>query len=250
MVLSARPLSTPYAMAVGDAVLARVKAFGKLPADTKDDYESWREAHQRLGAAAAPAGPDARALDPFVDRAVLAPAKACQAIVEAYEGVPVELDDAQRRRLDDARAVLAIYGDDLRAIVTVPYVEEWNAVRDVLVRFASEPGLAAALKRLGLEPDVALARALHARYGAALGIGAADVGGDDEAARLAAWNEAFARLLVAATYLGRKTPGLLELFAEPYEAHLAKQREVSARARRARGAAAAPDAPAGADGEA
>jgi hypothetical protein len=169
MVLSARPLSTPYAMAVGDAVLARVKAFGKLPADTKNDSESWREAHQRLGAAAAPAGPDARALDPFVDRAVLAPAKACQAIVEAYEGVPVELDGAQRRRLDDARAVLAIYGDDLRAIVTVPYVEEWNAVRDVLVRFASEPGLAAALKRLGLEPDVALARALHARYGAALG---------------------------------------------------------------------------------
>jgi hypothetical protein len=249
MVLSARPLSAPYAMAVGDAVLARVKAFGKLPADAKDDYEAWRDAHQRLGAVAAPAGPDARALDPFVDRAVLAPAKACQAIVEAYEGVPVKLDDAQCRRLADARAVLAIYGDNLRAIVTVPYIEEWNAVRDLLARFAGEPALAAAIKRLGLEHDVALARALHARYGAALGIGAG-ADGDDEAARLSAWNEAFARLLVTATYLGRKTPGLLALFAEPYEAQLAKQRAVAARARRARGAAAAPDAPAEADGEA
>lgn len=233
MLLNLRPLEAPYALATGNTIIERVKKHGALPDGARDDYRDWQETHRALaaGAGAAPRGPDARRIDPFVDRAILLAAKTCQNIVDAYSNVPVPLDDEQRQRLDDARLVLESFDDDLRALVSIPFVEEWAAVRDVLHDLVDDTRVARAVARLGLTSDVRLAQKLHELYGRSLGIGTGAPTTDEET-KLRAWNDAFSSLVVAAQHHDRKHPGLLALFADPYQEQLTRQQGAARPARK------------------
>lgn len=217
-----RPLQAAYALAAGDTINERVKAHGELPAAMRDEYATWGAAHAALAAAGQPTGLDARKVDPFLDRAAVLPAKVAQLIVDAYADSPVELSQAQLQRLADARVVVAAYDTDLRKLVSIPYVEEWAAVQKLLTALSSDAATQQAMARLGLVAEVEHARALHALYGRALGIGAAAEPTADGALE-ASWNNAFLDLYVAAHHLGRKQPGLLELFAAPYAEQLGRQ---------------------------
>jgi hypothetical protein len=231
MVLKLRPLVGPYAIAAGDAILRRVTEFARLPDEIQADFGKWRDAHHALAEHIQPAGPDARIVDPFLDRAVLLPARICQQIIEAYSDVPVPLPEASGRRLAAARLLLPVFGSDLRSIVNLPFVEEWIAVRDLLQRLGTEPDLVAALALLGLGPDLELIKALHVVYGQALGIGAGESAAPDQEISIAAWNTSFQELMVAAQFLDRKAAGLINVFAVPYQEQLGRQQEVAARLR-------------------
>ncbi|RYE92467.1 MAG: hypothetical protein EOO75_06650 [Myxococcales bacterium] len=241
MLLKLRALEAPYALATGNTVIERVKTFGALPEGSRDDYKHWLETHRTLVASAGAAAkvPDARRVDPFVDRAILLAAHACQNIVDAYTDVPLPLDDDQRQRLADARLVLESFDADRRKLVGIPFVEEWSAVRDVLHDLIDDPTVAKAVARLGLTSDVRLARKLHELYGRSLGIGTGAPATDEEA-QLIAWNESFSSLVVAAQHHDRKHAGLLSVFADPYQEHLTRQ-QGAARPTRKR----TPDAPEG-----
>ncbi len=243
MVLKLRPLVGPYAIAAGDAILRRVSAFAKLPDEIQADFGKWRDAHHALGDLVHPAGPDARIVDPFLDRAVLLPARICQQIIEAYTDVPVPLAEAHQQRLAAAKLLLPVFGSDLRALVNLPFVEEWVAVRDVIKRLSSEPGLIAALSLLGLTADLELIKSLHSVYGEALGIAAQEASAPDQEICIAAWNTSFQDLMVAAQFLDRKAAGLINLFATPYQEQLGRQQEVAARLR-AKGAVKSEGTPA------
>jgi hypothetical protein len=230
MVLRLRPLVGPYAIAAGDAILKRAAEFSRLPEEILGDFGKWRDAHHALADLVHPAGPDARIVDPFLDRAVLLPARICQQIIDAYTDAPVPLTEAQQQRIAAARLLLPVFGSDLR-LVNLPFVEEWVAVRDVIQRLGTQADLVAALALLGLGPDLELIKSLHAVYGEALGIGAQEAATPDQDIRIASWNATFQELMVAAQFLDRKAAGLITLFAAPYQEQLGRQQEVAARLR-------------------
>jgi hypothetical protein len=229
MAIRVVPLMSPYALAAGQTVVARVKEFGKLPAEITTDYRSWHDAHDAF-AAAAPADPGARALDPFVDRAITLPAHVCALLLDAYQNAPVALNAAQTERVDAARTIRAVYPADLRDVTNVVFIEEWGVVHTILGRLTDDAPVAKAVQRLGLAPDVTFARSLHALYGQALGL-SAEGPPSASATALGTWNDRFKDLLVAATYWSRKMPGLTALFVDPYTQQLAAQREATRRER-------------------
>jgi hypothetical protein len=231
MSIQVRPLLGPYALAAGEMVLARVKAFGELPPLLQESYATWLAHQQTL--TLLPDGPRVRFLDPFLDRALLLPAYLCQEIINTYADVPVPLSDSQRQRLEDARALVTLFGDDLRVLVNIPFVEEWAAARDILRRLSEDKGLADATKRLGLTDDVALCASLHEAYGKALGI-SLDVNKNSLERKVAEWNDSFRELLIGASFLERTVPGLYALFSEPHAEQLRKQQETLARQRSSR----------------
>lgn len=233
MSIQVRPLLGPYAQAAGEMIRARVVSFGALPDALAEAHSTWEAAHDALGAA--PAGAGAQQIDPFVDRVVLLPAYICQEILRAYADVPIKLTERQAQRAADARTLLDAFGDDLRSLVNVPFIEEWAAVGDLLRRLREEQPLVAAIARLGLADDIDLCARLHAVYGQALGL-SSDTPRDSREARVAAWNSAYRELLVGASFLERKHPGLLDVFAAPHAAQLRKQQEAGSRQRAAHGA--------------
>ena len=219
--LKVRPLAAPYALATGAAILDRIAAYGAMPPAIAQEFQLWKTKQWELAEVAA-ASVDIRELDSALDRAVELPHFICRAIIEAYEDSATQLDEIQVQRLADARTVLPLFGDDLRALIHVPYTEEWTQVGELLQKMSTDLPKLSAIRRLGLSPDFDHISKLHELYGEALGLSQLD-SAPDAAKRLASWNAYFSEFLVAARYLDRKYPGLFAIVGDPYQEQLRRQ---------------------------
>jgi hypothetical protein len=226
MALKTEPLLADYAVVAGARIVENAAASPKLPEKVQQRYLAWREANEKLTASRRQFRGDIRVLDGALDRAVGVPAHIIQAILDGYSDTVAPLDDEQRQRFDDALAIHAVFGSDLRTITALPYPQEWASIRDVL--HALQQGeLAPAVQRLGLAPDVRRIASLHALYGERLGI-TGPGGASDEAQAIAAWNHAMHALLVSVAFFEDEHPELKPTFEAPYLQQLAAQRKAAA----------------------
>jgi hypothetical protein len=227
-------LQIAYALAACESLKSTFAHTPKkqIPAEIQQQFDVVMNHYQTLQQARASLDSfPIRKVDQSLDRMVAHLDSVARSVIRAYETVPLQRSDNQERRWKAAHLVLsALFPDGVKAITTIAYIQEWEAVQAMVAKIAANKGLQQAIHSLGLQDDLAMLEQLHELYGKTLGI----VQGKEqpsETSLLAAWYESYKELMVIASYLGRKQPYLIPLVYQPYEEQVTKQAAARIRTR-------------------
>jgi hypothetical protein len=228
-------LELAYALAASEKLKSDVASFPKkkIPTELNEQLQVVLEHYQQLKQirAAVDRFP-IRKVDQALDRMVAHFSRVVESVINAYEPCPLERNKVQESRWLAATKLRALlFPDGVRAITALAYIQEWEAVQNMLAKVASNKELTQAIQALGLESEMEMLQRLHELYGETLGI-TKEKNASSESYRLSQWYDSYQELMVVASYLGRTNPELASLVFLPYDEQVEKQSVARIRQRR------------------